>query len=136
MYSLKEGINDGFLTPFKVKQIATTLDEYVYTPDDQVIEGDIEAGRRYEEKDFNKVIEIKEREAYRVKLLMGMIDQREKTLVFCATQLHALAVRDLINQIKTGTDPLYCVRVTADDGAQGDQYLRTSRTTKKPSQRS
>jgi type I site-specific restriction endonuclease len=31
-YSLKEGINDGFLTPFKVKQIATTLDEYVYTP--------------------------------------------------------------------------------------------------------
>ena len=32
VYSLKEGINDGFLTPFKVKQIATTLDEYVYTP--------------------------------------------------------------------------------------------------------
>ena len=34
IYSLKEGINDGFLTPFKVKQISTTLDEYVYTPDD------------------------------------------------------------------------------------------------------
>jgi type I restriction enzyme R subunit len=125
VYSLKEGINDGFLTPFKVKQIATTLDDYVYTPDDQVLEGDIEAGKRYEEKDFNKIIEIKEREAYRVKLLMGMIDQREKTIVFCATQVHALAVRDLINQgKKTSTDPLYCVRVTADDGAMGDQYLR------------
>ena len=36
IYSLKEGINDGFLTPFKVKQIPTTLDEYVYTPDDKV----------------------------------------------------------------------------------------------------
>ena len=124
VYSLKEGINDGFLTPFKVKQIATTLDEYVYTPDDLVVQGDIEAGKRYEEKDFNKIIEIKEREAYRVKLLMGMIDQREKTIVFCATQAHALAVRDLINQAKTSTHPDYCVRVTANDGALGDQYLR------------
>lgn len=124
VYSLKEGINDGFLTPFKVKQIATTLDEYVYTPDDQVMQGDIEVGKRYEEKDFNKIIEIKERETYRVKLLMGMIDQREKTIVFCANQAHALAVRDLINQAKTSADPLYCVRVTANDGALGDQHLR------------
>jgi type I restriction enzyme R subunit len=124
VYSLKEGINDGFLTPFKVKQIATTLDDYVYTPDDQVIEGAIETGKRYEEKDFNRIIEIKEREAYRVKLLMDMIDQREKTLVFCATQLHALAMRDLINQAKSSRDPHYCVRVTADDGALGDQHLR------------
>ena len=126
-YSLKEGINDGFLTPFKVRQIATTLDDYVYTPDDEVVQGDIEAGRRYEEKDFNRIIEIKAREAYRVQLLMGMIDPREKTIVFCATQAHALAVRDLINQAKTldgrGRDPLYCVRVTANDGALGDQYL-------------
>ena len=124
VYSLKEGINDGFLTPFKVRQIATTLDDYVYTPDDQVVEGDIEAGRRYEEKDFNKVIEIREREKYRVKVLMEMIDQREKSIVFCATQAHALAVRDLINQAKTSTDPNYCVRVTANDGALGDQALR------------
>lgn len=124
VYSLKDGINDGFLTPFKVQQIATTLDEYVYTSDDQVLDGEIVVGKRYEEKDFNKIIEIKEREAYRVKLLMGMIDQRQKTIVFCATQDHALAVRDLINQMKTSTDPQYCVRVTANDGALGDQALR------------
>lgn len=123
-YSLKDGINDGFLTPFKVRQIATTLDDYVYTPDDAVLEGAIEPGRRYEEKDFNRIIEIQEREAYRVKLFMGMLDPREKTLVFCATQLHALAVRDLINQHKTSTHPDYCVRVTADDGALGDEHLR------------
>jgi type I restriction enzyme, R subunit len=123
-YSLKDGINDGFLTPFKVKQIATTLDEYVFTPDDAVIEGDVEAGKRYEEKDFNKIIEIKEREAYRVKLLMEMIDQREKTIVFCANQTHAAAIRDLINQAATSKDPLYCARVTANDGKLGEQHLR------------
>ncbi len=124
IYSLKEGINDGFLTPFKVKQIATTMDDYVYTSDDELIEGQPEAGRRYTEADFNRIIEIKEREKYRVKIFMDTIDQREKTLVFCATQDHAAAVRDLINQMKTSTDPHYCERVTARDGALGDQNLR------------
>ncbi len=123
-YSLKEGINDGFLTPFKVKQISTTLDDYVYTPDDQLIEGEIEAGRRYTEKDFNKVIEIRERERNRVEIFMELIRQNEKTLVFCATQAHALAVRDLVNQTKTSADPSYCQRVTADDGELGEQHLR------------
>jgi type I restriction enzyme, R subunit len=124
IYSLKDGINDGFLTPFKVKQIATTLDEYIYTPDDTLVEGELEAGKRYEEADFNKIIEIKEREAYRVKVFMDLMNQREKTLVFCATQDHALAVRDLINQAKKNTDPNYCQRVTAKDGSLGDQHLR------------
>jgi type I restriction enzyme R subunit len=124
LYSLKEGINDGFLTPFKVKQISTTLDEYVYTPDDKLIEGEIETGKLYTETDFNKIIEIKEREAHRVKLFLEQINQNEKTLVFCATQDHALAVRDLINQMKTSTEPNYCQRVTANDGALGEQHLR------------
>jgi type I restriction enzyme R subunit len=53
------------------------------------------------------------------------IDQSQKTLIFCATQDHALAVRDLVNQMKTSKDPDYCVRVTARDGALGDQFLRT-----------
>jgi type I restriction enzyme R subunit len=124
-YSLKDGINDGFLTPFKVKQIATTLDDYVFTPDDKVVEGDVEEGKRYREPQFNRTIEIEERERYRVKLFMEQIDQREKTIVFCATQQHAALVRDLINQMKTSSDPNYCVRVTAEDGALGDQWLRT-----------
>ena len=101
IYSLKEGINDGYLTPFKVRQIATTVDDYVYTSDDQVVEGEIEEGRRYTEADFNRVIEIEAREKYRVRGFMDQIEQREKTIVFCATQVHALAVRDLINQMKT-----------------------------------
>jgi type I restriction enzyme R subunit len=124
IYSLKEGINDGFLTPFKVKQISTTLDEYVYTPDDTLVEGEIEAKKRYTESDFNKIIEIKEREKKRVEIFMNQINQQEKTLVFCATQDHALAVRDLINQMKTSGDPNYCQRVTANDGELGEQHLR------------
>ena len=123
-YSLKEGINDGYLTPFKVRQIATTIDDYTYTPDDLVVEGEVVPGRRYVEADFNRLIIIDEREAYRVKLLMGMINQAEKTIVFCATQAHALMVRDLINQMKISKEPDYCVRVTADEGARGDLHLR------------
>jgi type I restriction enzyme R subunit len=124
VYSLKEGINDGFLTPFRVKQISTTLDDYVHTPGDTVVEGEVEAGKRYTEADFNKIIEIKEREKKRVEIFMQQINQNEKTLVFCASQLHALAVRDLINQMKASKDPNYCQRVTADDGNLGEQQLR------------
>ncbi len=125
IYSLKEGINDGYLTPFKVKQIATTLDDYVFTPDDDLIEGEVDDRKRYVESDFNKIIEIKAREEYRVRLFMDTIDQSQKTLVFCATQDHALAVRDLINQMKTSAEPNYCVRVTAKDGEIGEKHLRT-----------
>src|SRR5690349_13457324 len=124
IYSLKEGINDGFLTPFRVKQIQTTLDTYVYTSDDTVVEGEIEAGKVYEEPDFNRKIEIRERERKRVEIFMGQISQKEKTLVFCANQKHALLVRDLINQVKTSKDPNYCHRVTADDQELGEQHLR------------
>jgi type I restriction enzyme R subunit len=124
VYSLKEGINDGFLTPFKVKRIQTTIDDYLYTDDDQVLEGEIEAGRIYKEADFNRIIEIKEREKKRVEILLKDMNQREKTLVFCASQDHALAVRDLINQMNSIRNPHYCVRVTANEGALGEQYLR------------
>ena len=131
VYSLKEGINDGFLTPFKVRRIKTTMDDYVYTSDDEIIEGEVEAGKIYEEADFNRIIEIKEREAKRVKIFMNEINQSEKAIVFCATQDHALAVRDLINQIKKSKDPNYCVRVTANDGKLGEQYLEEFRDNEK-----
>jgi type I restriction enzyme R subunit len=55
-YSLKDGINDGFLTPFKVRQFATTLDDYLYTPDDEVVDGAVVEGKRYTEGDFNRIL--------------------------------------------------------------------------------
>ena len=124
-YALKDGINDGFLTPFKVRQIETTLDKYIYSTEDELIEGAVDEARIYTETDFNRIIEIAERERYRVQLFMEEIDQNQKTLVFCANQDHALAVRNLINQTKISTNPNYCVRVTADDGKLGEQHLST-----------
>ena len=123
-YSLKQGINDGFLTPFKVKQVSTTGDNYVYTSDDEIIEGEIEEGKVYGIEEQNKVIELMDIERYRVQIFMNLIDQSQKTIVFCATQKHALAVRNLINQMAKSKNPNYCHRVTADDGKWGAQHLK------------
>ncbi|PVH30321.1 EcoAI/FtnUII family type I restriction enzme subunit R [Pararhodobacter oceanensis] len=123
-YALRDGIEDGFLTPFKVRQMISTIDDYVYDGIDQVIAGEVEQGEKFTEGDFNSRIVIPERELSRVKEFMDQIDQRQKTLVFCATQEHAALVRDLINQVKQSNNPDYCHRVTADDGALGEQYLR------------
>jgi type I restriction enzyme R subunit len=137
IYSLKEGINDGFLTPFKVKRIKTTLDDYIYTSDDTIIEGEIEEGKLYEEKDFNRSIEIVEREAKRVNIFLDEANQKEKAIIFCANQAHAALIRDLVNQerfkrLGKGTGGQrhpelvegYCVRVTANDGEEGERLLR------------
>jgi type I restriction enzyme R subunit len=125
IYSLKEGINDGFLTPFKVKRINTTIDDYIYTPDDTVVEGEIEEGKLYEEKDFNRKIVIPARERYRVKAFMKDANENEKTIIFCASQAHAAMVRDMVNQNKRiSKNTEYCVRVTANDGDIGENALK------------
>ena len=124
IYSLKEGINDGFLTPFKVKRIKTTLDDYRYTSDDTLVEGEIEEGKLYEEKDFNRTIEIVERELKRVRVYLEEANQNEKAIIFCANQAHAALIRDLVNQNAKSKDPFYCARVTANDGDEGERLLR------------
>ncbi|EOV9228575.1 EcoAI/FtnUII family type I restriction enzme subunit R [Vibrio parahaemolyticus] len=129
-YDLKSGINDGFLTPFKVYTIVGTLDKYTYLPGDGVVvRGEVEPGRVYEEKDFNhnRGISIPAREEKRVHYWMDRINPNEKTIVFCMTQEHAGEVRDLVNQYaqkKGWSDNLnYCVRITADDGKAGEADL-------------
>jgi type I restriction enzyme R subunit len=129
-YTLKQGINDGFLTPFKVYPIVGTMDEYVYTPGDAVtFKGEPEPGKVYKESDFNRIITMPQREQKRVQYWMDHINPSEKTIVFCATQEHAGKVRDYVNQyaFKNGwtTNPSYCVRITANDGAAGENDLRT-----------
>ena len=123
-YALKDGINDGFLTPFRVKEIQTNYDEYTVTSDDLIIDGEAKVGDTFTYKDYGRKIIIDQVERYRVKLFMDAINQQHKTLVFCATQVHAAYIRDLINQLKTSKNSDYCHRVTADDGTLGEQYLR------------
>lgn len=131
IYSLKEGINDGYLTPFRVRKYQGTIDTYVWTSDDTVIEGTVESGKEYESNEFNVSIEIREREKHRVREFLQNMKANEKTIVFCASQNHALVIRDIINELKDSSNPQYCVRVTADDGALGDQYLEAFRDNEK-----
>ncbi|MRI01750.1 DEAD/DEAH box helicase [Kriegella sp. EG-1] len=123
-YKLKDGINDGFLTPFKVKEIQTNYDEYTVTKDDTILFGETEIGDTFTYRDYGRKIIIQQVEEYRVKKFLEIINQSQKSLVFCATQKHAALIRDLINQHKSSTSTNYCHRVTADDGKMGEQHLR------------
>lgn len=125
-YSLKQGIEDGFLVPFRVDIATSNIDDYKYAVGDVVKSGDIDKEKVYTEKDFaNGYIKIKERDEHRVKEFLAKIDPDEKTIVFCATQEHAMIVRDMINKHKKCPDSNYCQRVTADDGEEGEKILRT-----------
>lgn len=121
-YSLKEGINDGFLTPYRVKRIRTNLDELILNNDDQIIEG--EAGEDiYQVEDYDKKIVVDQRTELVAKAILGNTNLLEKTIVFCENQNHALTMRDMINKHKEIKDPHYCVRVTSDEGKAGRELL-------------
>jgi type I restriction enzyme R subunit len=111
--------------------LQSNIDNYVYQPTDTIVDGDIDEveklvkGKTYVETDFYQgKIEIKQRDEARVKEFMKNMGKTEKTLIFCYTQAHAAAIRDLINQQKKVNNALYCVRVTANDGEQGENYLK------------
>ena len=124
-YSLKQGIDDGFRTPFRHCKMQSNIDDYIYSPDDDILSGEIEEGKVYYESDFySGRIEIKQRDEARVAEFLKYIGANEKTLVFCATQNHAAQVRDMINSRKRVKNPRYCVRVTANDSKQGETYLK------------
>lgn len=125
-YSLKQGIADGYLTPFRVQVSESNIDTYEYDPDDDIEQGEIDKEKTYTESDFyNGHIEIRARDEYRVKeFLSKMENPNDKTIVFCATQRHAMIIRDMINQHKLVPDANYCERVTAEDGKTGEDTLK------------
>ena len=122
VYSLKDGINDGFLTPYRVKRVRTNLDELVLTKDDVIVEG--ESGQDlYQVEDYDRKIIVDERTELVAKAILQNINPLEKTIVFCENQNHALTMRDMINKYKAVKDPHYCVRVTSDEGKVGRELL-------------
>ena len=124
-YSLKQGIADGFLTPFRVKISNSNIDEYKFAEGDRVTKGTIDKDKTYDENDFYRGnIIVRDRDEHRVKELLRQIGTDEKTIVFCAKQVHAAIIRDMINQHKRCPDNNYCVRVTADDGDDGETQLK------------
>lgn len=124
-YSLKQGIEDGFLVPFRVDISTSNIDDYQYQEGDIVKSGEVDPEKVYGESDFyNGRIQIKERDEHRVMEFLKKIDPDEKTIIFCATQKHAMIVRDMVNKHKARPASNYCERVTAYDGEVGEATLR------------
>jgi type I restriction enzyme R subunit len=122
-YSLKDGINDGYLSPYKVKKVRTNIDSYIYTDADKVMEGEVEYRRVYRKREFNKVIIIPKQIEMVAQAILDNINPMDKTIVFCVDQPHALNMRDAINKLKKVSDPNYCVRITSDEGKTGRDLL-------------
>ncbi len=124
-YSLKRGVEDGFLSPFKTHIFTTSYDTYTYSDDDEILMGEPELGKIYTRREFNRKIEIREREKKRVQLVLQHMNPDDKTIIFCATIRHAQLIADIINEEVEDRPAHYCVRVTSDDGNLGDNHLRT-----------
>jgi len=121
-YSLKDGINDGFLSPYKVKRVWTNIDELIIDSSVQVVKGEAKKDL-YDVTDFDKSIVIPERTELICQDILRQIHPNEKTIIFAVDQDHAARVRDGINKYKANKDPDYCVRVTSNEGTVGRQYL-------------
>lgn len=121
-YSLAQGIDDGFLTPFKIKRIKLNIDELALTSGDTVVQWTVKKPV-YTTGDFEKNIIVDRRNDAIAEAILKNINPMEKTIVFCVDQSHALRMRDSINKYKTIKDPDYCVRVTSDEWDIGRAYL-------------
>ncbi|MDY0403428.1 DEAD/DEAH box helicase family protein [Sulfurovum sp.] len=120
-YSLKDGINDGFLTPYKVKRIQTNIDEYRFNPDD-IITGELEEQIVTLDK-FEREVVIPKRTELIARTILEQINPMEKTIIFCVNQQHASDMKIAIDKFKTIRDNNYCVRVTSDEGQIGRDFL-------------
>jgi len=120
-YSLKEGINDGFLTPYKVKRIQTNIDEYRFNPND-IIQGQLEEQIVALDK-FERQVVIPKRTELIAKTILGQMNPMDKTIIFCVNQKHAIDMKIAIDKYKTVKDNNYCVRVTSDEGEIGRDFL-------------
>lgn len=121
-YSLKEGIEDGFLAPFKVVNITTNIgDEWRPTKGQKDINGNLIEDRIYNntDYDYNIVIEDRIREvAHEITCYLKNTDRMAKTIVFCADEEHADRMRTaLVNEnsdmCRKNSD--YVVRITGSD---------------------
>lgn len=121
-YSLKEGIEDGYLAPFKVVNITTNIgDEWRPTKGQKDINGNLIEDRIYNntDYDYNIVIEDRIREvAHEITCYLKNTDRMAKTIVFCADEEHADRMRTALvneNSDMCRKNPDYVVRITGSD---------------------
>ena len=132
-YSLAQGIADGFLSPYRVKLCESTIREYGYVEGDLISDpGAVDLAKTYSPDEIERArIVIRERDAHFAEELFTKMPPREKAIVFCATQAHAQRMAEALRKEAKKrfgiVDSDYCVRVTAEDAAAGEQYLKRFR---------
>lgn len=121
-YSLKQGIEDGFLAPYKVIRIATDVDAVGYTPETGKVDkhGNLVEQRLYNTKDFDRNLVLEKRTRFvagKVWDYLKNTDPMAKTIVFCDDQDHAERIRqELVNLIpEAASNRRYVMRITGDD---------------------
>ncbi len=139
-YSLRQGIEDGFLAPYRVHRVITTVDAAGWRPSKDELDryGREVPDDEYQTKDFERVVALRSRTRAMARHLTDMLkgtDRFAKTLIFCVDQEHAAEMRqellnlncDLVKQY-----PDYVCRVTADEGAIGLTHLSHFQDVDKP----
>ncbi|WP_449314742.1 EcoAI/FtnUII family type I restriction enzme subunit R [Rubneribacter sp.] len=133
-YSLKQGIEDGFLAPYKVVRVKTNVDVYGWRPQSGTVDdnGKEVADRVYEKQDFDRELVIRERTeevARKITQFLKETDRYAKTIVFCVDVPHAHRMRQaLVNENADimAEHPTYVMNITGDDGegkAQLDNFM-------------
>lgn len=139
-YSLRQGIEDGFLAPYRVHRVITTVDAAGWRPSKDELDrfGREVPDDEYQTKDFERVVALRARTRAMARHLTNFLkgtDRFAKTLIFCVDQEHAAEMRqelvnlnsDLVKQY-----PDYVCRVTADEGAIGLTHLSHFQDVDKP----
>lgn len=121
-YSLKQGIEDGFLAPYKVIRIATDVDAVGYTPEKGKVDklGQLVEQRQYNTKDFDRNLVLEKRTelvASKVWEYLKATDPMAKTIVFCDDQDHAERMRQALVKLipAAASNRRYVMRITGDD---------------------
>ena len=121
-YSLKQGIEDGFLAPYKVILIATDVDALGYTPEKGKTDkhGQLVEQRQYNTKDFDRNLVLEQRTrlvASKIWEYLKGTDKMAKTIVFCDDQDHAERMRQELVKIipAAAKNRRYVMRITGDD---------------------
>jgi len=131
IYSLRQGIEDGFLAPYRVHRVITTVDAAGWRPDAGELDRygrEIPDGE-YTTKDFESVIVLKARTDAIARHLNDFLQKNDrfaKTIIFCVDQEHADNMRRALNNLNADLVkqyPDYVCRVTADEGAIGRGHL-------------
>ena len=130
-YSLRQGIDDGFLAPYRVHRVVTQWDAAGWRPstDERDRYGRAIPDDEYQTKDFERVIALRARTqaiAHHLTDFLKANDRFAKTIVFCVDQEHASEMREALvnlNADLVAQHPDYVCRVTADEGAIGRGHL-------------